>query len=207
MTRRLPGLLLVFTGALAVAAPPVKPAAKAKPDRAPNFFVGAGPATGWLPKVKNLPTADAVEKLAKRLSSRVRNVDPFGVATFPREDAAAPVLEDDPTRPTIRVTLNQALQTLKLNGVNLGQKEFLIGGRGVCEGDVIELSYLNENFQALVLEVGATEILFRDLLRDEVGVMTHNMAPKLQLEPMRNVSSSLESRWTPLEPATSAPKK
>lgn len=191
---------LVACATMAFAAPPVdRNARKPTQKKEKPPFVG-GEAT-WLPKVKGLPTAEDVELRAQKLSSRMRTLDPFSVSTFPREDDV-PVVDEDASRPTVRITLNQALQTLKLNGVNLSQKEFLIGGRNVYEGDVIELSFRNELFQALVVEVNATEIVFRDLQRGDVGIMPHNMMPQLQLEPMRKVTSSLESRWTPMEPAT-----
>ena len=196
--------ILVFTLAAfaigAIAAPPVardtkKPAAK--PVKPP--FVGGEAA--WLPKVKILPTAQDIDLRAQKLSARARTLDPFSVSTFPREEDTIAV-DEDSTRPTLRITLNQALQTLKLNGVNVTQKEFLIGGRNVFEGDVVELSFRNEMFQALVVEVNATEIVFRDLQRGDIGIMPHNMIPQLTLEPIRKVASSIEARWAPMEPAT-----
>lgn len=196
--------VLASIAAIGNAAPPAtRNAQKPGQPKKPEFVGGEAP---WLPKgVKSLPTAQDIEANAQKLSSRVRTLDPFAVSTFPREEDIA-VEDENENRPTVRLTLNQALQTLKLNGVNVTQKEFLIGGRNVFEGDVIELSYKNEIFQALCVEVNATEIVFRDLQRGDVGIMPHNMVPKLQLEPMRKVASSLESRWAPMEPAT-PPKK
>ncbi|QIF04765.1 hypothetical protein [Roseimicrobium sp. ORNL1] len=200
--KTLSSLLILTLAAAAVAngAPPAK-APSGPVKKAP--FVGNE--AGWLPRVKCLPSAADVDAAAQKLSSRTRAVDPFSVATFPREDDK-PQTDENENRPTLRITLNQALQTLKLNGINLTQKEFLIGGRNVYEGDVVELSYKNEIFQALCVEINATEIVFRDLQRGDVGIMPHNMIPKLPLEPMRKVASSLEPRWAPMEPAT-PPKK
>jgi hypothetical protein len=189
---------LLACAAATSAAPPARKPVTGKAAKPP--FVGAEAA--WLPKgLKSLPSAQEVELKAEKLSSRARALDPFAVSTFPREEDAV-VVDENAARPTFRITLNQALQTLKLNGINLSQKEFLIGGRNVYEGDVLELSFKNEMFQALVVEVNATEIVFRDLQRGDVGIMPHNMVPKLQLEPMRKVASSLEPKWTPMEPAT-----
>jgi hypothetical protein len=192
-------LIATFTAfaATAFTAPPVR---KPAPGQAKPTFVGGE--ASWLPKgVKAFPTAQDVELKAEKLTSRTRALDPFSVSTYPREEDVA-VVDENAARPTFRITLNQALQTLKLNGINLSQKEFLIGGRNVYEGDVVELSFKNELFQALVVEVNATEIVFRDLQRGDVGIMPHNMVPQLQLEPMRKVASSLEPKWTPMEPAT-----
>lgn len=180
--------------------------AQRKPAPVPQrlaLFTGTGPTTPWLPKTDILPTGEGVEKLAQKLSSRMRNIDPFGLQTFPREDAQ-PVLEDDGLRTTQRVTLNQALQTLKINGVNLKKKEFLIGGRNAFEGDVVELSYKGEVFQAQVVEVNGTQILFRDLQRNETGVLPHSVVPNVEFEPMRNIASRVEGRMTPLETAKPA---
>ena len=96
--------------------------------------------------------------------------------------------------------MNQALQTLKLNAVNLETKEFIIGARSVFEGDVIELSFRGELFRALVVEVGATAVVFRDIDRAETGLMPHAMVRNLRLEPMQSTASRLEPHLAPLEP-------
>ncbi|WP_009958490.1 hypothetical protein [Verrucomicrobium spinosum] len=181
-------------GAPAPKAPVSKPAEKAKP-----LFFGIDTAP-WLPKAPSLPKAGDVEVLAQRLSSRVRNLDPFGVPTFPREDTLPLIVEEDPARPTPKLTLNQALQTLKLNAVNLDTREFIIGARSVFEGDVIELSFRGELFRALVVEVGATAVVFRDIDRAETGLMPHSMVRNLRLEPMQTTASRLDAHLAPLEP-------
>ena len=174
------GLLL---GVCASAHGQVRSGRKAPPPKRTALFVGAE--AGYLPRgLKLLPTASALEAQASKLSARVRNMDPFGLATFPREDAD-PLFDDESLRPTPRITLNQALQTLKVNGVNLQTKEFLIGGRNAQEGDVIELTFKEELFQAQVLEITASEILFRDLKRDESGVLPHKIEPQIPAEPIR----------------------
>lgn len=169
--------------------------------RAP-LFIGNGKAT-WLPRTDLLPTAEVIEDLAKKLGVRQRNLDPFGISTFPREDDAPTVTEDE-YRETPKVTLNQALQTLRVIGVNLSSKEFLIGGRRAAEGDVIELAFKGEVFLAQVTEIGPTELHFRDIKRDETGVLQHNIIPQLKMEPLKKISSQLESRLTPVEPAPPA---
>lgn len=192
-------LTTAILAATLAAAPPAAPSAKPPPAaRKPFQFFGQD-TYKWVPQVKNLPAARDVEQMGRKLSSRVRNQDPFGIATFPREDSALPSMVEESNRPTPKVTLNQALQSLKLNAINLGTKEFLIGGRSVYEGDVMELAFQKEIFQALVVEVGATEIRFRDLQRDETGVLTHTLIPNLPLEPLRQKVSSLETRMAPVE--------
>jgi hypothetical protein len=166
------------------------------------LFVGNGTAT-WLPRTELLPNAAAIEALAKKLGVRQRNMDPFGLSTFPREDDA-PLVTEDIYRATPRITLNQALQTLKINGVNLPRREFLIGGRQAAEGDVIELAFKGEVFLAQVTEVSATQLHFRDLQRDETGVLQHDILPHLSIEPLQKRASQFESRITPMEPAPTA---
>jgi hypothetical protein len=195
-------LLLLLTCLLMPALAEAQPA-KARPGSAPKriaLFFGGERAVGGV-KSDLLPTSDQVEAMGEKLSSRQRNVDPFGLATFPR-DEDQPLIEDEIQRVAPKITLNQALQTLKINGVNLKEKQFLIGGRNACEGDVIELAYKTEIFQAQILEVGPTEIQFRDLQRQESGVLQHSIIPKLQIEPLQDVASRFESRMTPIEPQT-----
>jgi len=190
--------LTLLSRSWAVAQTPAPKSKAGVPPRA-ALFTGNGTAV-WLPKTTLLPKADAIEAQAQKLSSRLRNLDPFGLSTFPREDDA-PVIEDDIYRITPKITLNQALQTLKINGVNLQWKEFLIGGRRAAEGDVIELAFKGEIFQAQVIEVSATQLLFRDLKREETGVLKHDIIPQLAIEPLQRIASQFESRMTPMEPA------
>jgi hypothetical protein len=180
-------------------------AAKAASPQRQNLFVGSE-TPGLLPLNKITPTSGELEIAAQKLSGRLRNQDPFDLATFPSEDAAQPILDDELPRATVRITLNQALQTLKINGVNLVGKEFLIGGRNAFEGDVIELSFKGELFQAEVMEVAATQIVFRDLQRNETGVLSHKAVPNLSLEPMKSKASTLIDRMTPMETNTPGKK-
>ncbi len=163
------------------------------------LFIGNGSAS-WLPKTDLLPAGGAIELQAKKLSVRLRNVDPFGLSTFPREDDA-PMVAEDVYRAAPKITLNQALQTLKLNGVNLSRKSFLIGGRRAAEGDVVELAFKGEIFWAQVVEVGATQIHFRDVQRDESGTVKHDMLPRLTITSSQERLSKFETEMTPVEPA------
>lgn len=193
--------MLLFLTAMLNSAHAQVPKAKTKaeaPKRA-ALFVGNGTAS-WLPITELLPKAEVIEAQAKKLGVRQRNMDPFGLSTFPREDDA-PVISEDIYRATPKITLNQALQTLKINGVNLQRKEFLIGGRQAAEGDVIELAFKGEIFFAQITEVAATQLLFRDLQRDETGVLQHDILPQLSIEPLQKIASQFESRMTPVEPA------
>lgn len=190
--------LLAGAATDAVAQAPARPAEAVKRGK---LFIGSN-STGvaWLPKIELLPNELAMEAGAQKLGARLRNLDPLGVPTFPREDDT-PLFEEEPLRETPRVTLNQALQTLRINGVSTGRKEFLIGGRNVFEGDVIELLFKGEVFQAQVVEVGYAELRFRDLIRGEAGVLPHNLVPRLALEPLRRAAPLLDGKAFPMEPA------
>ncbi len=180
--------------------PPQKPAKSNKRPPVGQFFIGKGNA-GALSKIESLPTAAELESIAQKLSGRLRNVDPFGVPTFPREVDAAPVDAQTRNRPTDKITLNQALKTLRLTGISITNKEILIAGRHVFEGDVLMLSFKGEVFLAQVLQVGETQILFRDVKRQEAGTLPHTLIPHLELEPMQNRSQKgiLEGKVTPIE--------
>ncbi len=199
MTWRALCLPLLLCAAVEVSAQaPARPAETAKRGR---LFLGSNSTgAGWLPKVELLPDEQAMETGAKKLGARLRNIDPLGVPTFPREDDT-PLFEEESLRETPRITLNQALQTLRINGVSTGRKEFLIGGRNVFEGDVVELLFKGEVFQAQVVEVGYSELRFRDLIRGETGVLPHNLVPRLALEPLRRAAPLLDGKAFPMEPA------
>ena len=194
-------LLAISAGTTCVHAQQGKSTRKAPPKQRSSLFFGGDSNNSGMAKSEFLPTAAQIEALAGRLSARQRNLDAFGLATFPREDDQ-PIPDDDFMRMSVRVTLNQALQTLKINGVNLRDKHFLIGGRNACEGDVVVLTYKSELFQAQVVEVSATQILFRDLQRQETGVLQHSAVPHLEMEPLQNVATRFEARMAPMEPPT-----
>ncbi len=162
------------------------------------LFIG-GDTAGFLPPNKIVPTATELEKIAEKITSRLRNQDPFGLATYPT-DELKPVIEDLEPRATVKLTLNQALQTLKLNGVNLGRQEILIGGRNAYVGDVVEIAYRGQIFQAQVLEISAAQIVFLDLERNEKGVFAHKAVPNLALEPIKGTATQLLDRLIPVEP-------
>jgi hypothetical protein len=188
-------LALAAAPSLAAQQPPKKPAVPPRVEQ--QLFVGQGTLPS-LPKTPIIPTAADIETQAKRLGSRMRNMDPFGLSTFPREEdtlAPAPLI----TRAAEKVTLNQALQTLNVTGINLDKKEILFRGRNVFEGDVMVLSFKNELFLAQVLEVNASQILFRDVKRNEGGVLPHSLLPHLELEPIHKRTGGLEEMLIPME--------
>lgn len=191
-------IILCIVMLFAAAGAPALVQTKAAEVKRALLFIGNGSAS-WLPRSELLPKAEEIEALAKKVGVRQRNMDPFGLSTFPREDDA-PVITEDVYRATPKITLNQALQTLKINGVNLQQKEFLIGGRRAAEGDVIELAYKGEIFRAQVMEVGATQLHFHDIERDESGLLKHDILPHLSIEPLQKIASQMEGRMTPMEP-------
>jgi hypothetical protein len=199
MIRLMLVLLLLLAAAVGVQAQ--VPARSAEPVKRGRLFIGSDSSSAaWLPKTTLLPKEQAMEEGARKLGARLRNIDPLGVPTFPREDSM-PLFEEEELRETPRITLNQALQTLRINGVSLSRKEFLIGGRNVFEGDVIELLFKGEVFQAQVVEVGPAELRFRDLIRGEPGVLPHNLIPRLALEPLRRAAPLLDGKAFPMEPA------
>lgn len=174
-------------------------AKKAPPSKRTELFVG-GSDLSWLPRTGFLPSAVDLQTRAQTMSSRVRNLDPFGLSTFPKEgDMEAP--QSDLSRPSERITLNQALKNLKVTGINLKKKEILMRGQNIFEGDVMMLSFRDEIFFAQITEVGATQIVFRDIKRQETGVLPHSLIPHLNVEPIqqRSGQGGLAGKATAME--------
>lgn len=193
-----PLLFIVYCNSATMQASDKSPASS--PAKQHNALFIGGDTPGFLPPNKIVPSSTELEKIAEKLTSRLRNQDPFGLATYPT-DELKPIMEDLEPRATVKPTLNQALQTLKLNGVNLGRQEILIGGRNAYVGDVVEIAYRGQIFQAQVLEISATQVVFLDMERNEKGVLTHKAVPNLALEPMKGTASSLFDKLIPVEPA------
>jgi hypothetical protein len=177
-----------------------QPAKKNAPPKRTALFTGYGTST-WLPKAPILPSAADIETAARRLSSRERNMDPFSLPTFPREEDLRAAVATTVERQTEKITLNQALQSLKVTGINLDKKEILFRGRNVYQGDVMVLSFKDQVFYAQVVDINGTQILFRDVKRHETGVLPHTLLPHLELEPLQKRAglSGLEGRVSPME--------
>lgn len=194
-------LVSIACGAVAITQASDKSPVASSAKQQSALFIGADTA-GFLPPNKIVPTAIELERIAEKLTSRLRNQDPFGLATYPT-DELKPVMEELEPRATAKLTLNQALQTLKINGVNLGRQELLIGGRNAYVGDVLEIAYRGQIFQAQVLEISAVQVIFLDLERNEKGVFTHKAVPNLALEPIKGSATQLLKKLIPVEPAAS----
>jgi len=191
---------LLLCGSSAVLAQTPAPPPKLPQQGRIELFVGYGSAA-WLPQSTALPTAREIDNRAQKLGARQRNIGPFGLRMFPVEEQAAST-QSTIARAADRVTLNQALQTLRLNGINLAHKEFLIGARNVFVGDSLELAFKGEVFIAEVVEVGPTQIVFKDNARKETGVMSHHLVQQFALEPLQDNrrKAALREMLTPMEP-------
>lgn len=192
--------LLWFAGQREMDALPTQASPKSQPQNRVELFVGNG-SVNWLPQSNLLPAAREIDNRAQKLGARQRNMGPFGLRMFPVEDEAAPAATHI-TRGADRVTLNQALQTLRINGINLDRREFLIGARNVFVGDALEVFFKGEVFVAEVVEIAPLQIVFRDHARRETGVLAHNLVQRLALEPIRNRPSggALGGKLSPMEP-------
>jgi len=175
---------------------------KAQPPVRTELFVGNGSAA-WLPQSASIPSAREIDNRAQKLGARQRNLEPFGSRMFPVDEQAVAV-SPNVARAADRVTLNQALQTLQITGINLEQREFLIGARNVYVGDSLELSFKGEVFLAEVVEVGPVQVVFKDNARQETGVMSHHLVQRFALEPLSSKprSAALQHMLTPMEPRT-----
>jgi len=182
------------------------PAAPAAPTV--ELFFGLDQAT-WLPRLTTggvVPRAGVdLEKRAAASAFRQRNQDVFGLRMYPREEVVVPREEQTPrvARTIERVTLNEALQTLTPNGVNLARREMLLGGRTARVGDALHLTYKGQTFLAEILEVGLTEIRFRDVKRRENGVLPHECVPLFAPEKLtrrRLDPERLPGKVSPMEP-------
>lgn len=193
-------MLLWLAGQLRMDALPAQATPKNQPQNRVELFVGNG-SVNWLPQSNLIPAAREIDNRAQKLGARQRNMGPFGLRMFPVEDEAAPAATHI-ARGADRVTLNQALQTLRINGINLDRREFLIGARNVFEGDALEVFFKGEVFVAEVVEIAPMQIVFRDHARRETGVLAHNLVQHLALEPIRNRPSggALEGKLSPMEP-------
>jgi hypothetical protein len=198
MTRLLSILCLMAIGSGAL------PAQTPQPRDLSKIFMGASDAP-WLPKTKGrtLPNLEVIEQRARKLAARQRNLDAFALPVFPREPAPKktdkkPQLQ----REAERITLNEALQTLRISAINLRRGEFLINGHEVGRGDTLVLGYKGLTFEAVVSEVGPQEIRFKEQQSGETGVLPHRVLPRFvpQAVAPQATQGLLQGHATPIPP-------
>ena len=151
-------------------------------------------------------TGAELEQRAAAQALRQRNQDVFGLRMYPREES--PVVAASDQAPAVartieRVTLNEALQTLTPNGVNLARRELMLDGQTAQVGDALHLTYKGQTFLAEILEVGLTEIRFRDVKRRENGVLPHACVPLFAPEKLTRRGTDpdrLPGKVRPMEP-------
>jgi len=157
-------LLLIAPAAKVNAAPPITAKELALPTPA---------APAWL------PSPAEVEDRLKSLGTRKRNADPFGLSMFPTEKntkAGSTAAE----HATDRVSLSQAVRSLKIGLVNPAGKEFVVHGNNVYQGDTITLAFKGEAFAAQVTEVTAFRIVFTDLKSHDIAWVPLTIIPSLK---------------------------
>jgi hypothetical protein len=138
---------------------------------------------GLIDKSMMVPTEEEIEGIAKKMVTRVRSVDAFGLMNYPKEKAVGE--DGDDITPDV-ISLTKALGTLKLNGINLIKQEIMLGARAVRQGDVLHLDYRGSQYFAELIEVTSTQVNFRDIKKNELGVIGHAIVKTLSIEPMTN---------------------
>lgn len=106
--------------------------------------------------------AEELNNTSIRLSGAVRKQDPFGLPVSANDMAVAAAevpKAPDPQRPT----LLDAVSDLKVDGVNGGLGEFMVGPRTVRVGDVLTLSHKGVRFDARVVEVRPFAVQWEDV--------------------------------------------
>ncbi len=173
------------------------------------FLATSGKAADARPVMGGRPTLSAtrasqIEDMVKFLGSRKRNVDPFGLSMYPREKPVPGEEPKDtknqPERLADTVKLNEALRSIKVSLINPSNKEFVVQGRIIYEGDFVILQYRSEVFVAKVMQVTASKILLRDPKRNENGEILLSIIPEIHVEPLNSAKAKLDSYALPMEP-------
>ena len=103
------------------------------------------------------------------LLSHKRGIDPFGITIRGPYKGLPPVVEHAAEKPNLAATaakvptLEKAVQALAIGGVNVGQREILIGSRSVLEGDLLVLESGGSRFVVWVQSVEERGVVFCDI--------------------------------------------
>jgi hypothetical protein len=144
-------------------------------------FAGSGPGASRLPASSAsapspfsnvLRLGEWAAQVAMRVSpllSHKRGVDPFGITIRGPYKGLPPVVEHQAEQPVLAATavtvptLEKAVQALAIGGVNVGQREILIGSRPVLEGDLLVLESGGSQFVVWVQSVEERGVVFCDI--------------------------------------------
>jgi hypothetical protein len=103
------------------------------------------------------------------LLSHKRAIDPFGINIRGPYKGLPPVVEHPAEQTNLAATaakvptLEKAVQALAIGGVNVGQREILIGSRSVHEGDLLVLESGGSRFVVWVQSVEERGVTFCDI--------------------------------------------
>lgn len=129
-----------------------------------------------------LPTKG--QQLVEKLRNRNREIDPFGCAMNPAKKAAlvieAPPVPVEEVPASKRTSLELALQTLTVNGVNPGARTVLVGARRYRQGDHLVFQHEEVRLRLRVCDVALEAVTFSDLDTGEKAVHRLEIAPQLQ---------------------------
>jgi hypothetical protein len=113
--------------------------------------------------------ATQVAMRESHLLSHKRGFDPFGITIRGPYKGLPPVVEHPAEQPNLAATaakiptLEKAVQALPIGGVNVGQREILIGSRLVHEGDLLVLESGGSRFVVWVQSVEERGVVFCDI--------------------------------------------
>lgn len=122
-------------------------------------------------------------QLVEKLRNRNRDIDPFGCAMNPAKKAALvieapPIPEKEEPAPE-RTSLELALQSLSVNGVNPDAKTVLMGARRYHLGDHLVVQHNETKFRLELSAVSLESITFSDLESGQKAVHQLAIAPQL----------------------------
>jgi hypothetical protein len=133
---------------------------------------GASAASPFLNVLRLGESATQVATHESHLLSRTRGIDPFGIAIRGPYKGLPPVAQHPVEQPSplnlaaaaAKVpTLEKAVQSLSIGGVNVREREILIGSRAVHEGDLLVLESGGSQFVAWVQSVEESGVMFCDV--------------------------------------------
>jgi hypothetical protein len=135
---------------------------------------------------------NVASQIAVMLSTATRNLDPFGLSIYgdflalQNEQKSAADNAVQPQKDAIPPFV-QAVQALKIVGLNLDAKAFFVGSRVISEGDAVTLSFKGQRFTLIVESVGVNIVVFRDSQTNQKAVARPRIVPSMappELQPM-----------------------
>lgn len=167
-------ILLILSATCLAQNPPPNPATQAKPGVPPPT-----PEEKAVAAMQQRVDEQNRDRLA-RLSTTTRTRDPFGIGMTEDIEVKALAKELPNELKAVAVpTLDDALRSLRISGVDAEKRQAFVGARPLYEGETLTVRHKGASFSARILQVTARSIIWEDVKTGVRSIVRLSLIPNI----------------------------